>query len=118
MTTTDLHVFGDASILGNCAAVYAVVYQPSVTNKGLLVSKFLISKKDITIPRLEIVSTHMSSKLVSNVLSALKTENMRSVVGWTDNTVVLCWLNHSESNKPFVAYRLSKIKQNDCIKWQ
>ena len=82
MTAIDLHVFGDASILANCAEVYAVVYQPSITNNGLLVSKSRISKKDVTIPRLEIVvSTHMGSNLVSNVLSVLKTENIRLVVG-------------------------------------
>ena len=38
VTPIDLHVFGDASILANCAAVYALVYQPSITNKGLLAS--------------------------------------------------------------------------------
>ena len=74
--TIDLHVFGDASILANCAAVYAVVYQPNITKKGLLVSKYLISKKDVTIPRLELVSMHMGSNLVFNVLSVLKTYNI------------------------------------------
>ena len=67
---------GDASILANCAAVYAVVYQPNITKKGLLVSKYLISKKDVTIPRLELVSMHMGSNLVFNVLSVLKTYNI------------------------------------------
>ena len=74
--TIDLHVFGDASILANCVAVYAVVYQPNITKKGLLVSKYLISKKDVTIPRLELVSMHMGSNLVFNVLSVLKTYNI------------------------------------------
>ena len=81
MTGTDLHVFGEANILANCAAFYAVVYQPSITNKGLLVSKSRISKKNITIPRLELVSVLMGSNLVSNVLSALKNQNIRLVVG-------------------------------------
>ena len=27
MTLIEMHVFGDASILANCAAVYTVVYQ-------------------------------------------------------------------------------------------
>ena len=60
----------------------------------------------------------MGSNFVSNVLSALKTENIRSVVSWTDSTAVLCWLNQSQSYKPFVTNRVSKIKQNDYIKWQ
>ena len=106
-------MFEDASILVNCAAVYTAVEQPSITDKGLLVSKSGISKKDVIIPKLEPVSAHMDSNLVFNVLSALKTENIRLVVGWTDSTVVLCWLNQSEGYKPFVANSASKIKQND-----
>ena len=30
VTVIDLHVFGDVSILANCAIVYAIVYQPSI----------------------------------------------------------------------------------------
>ena len=112
-----LHVFGDGSILANCAAVYAVVYRPNITNKGLLVSKSRISKKDVTIPRLELASAYMSWNLVSNVLPELKTENKRSVVGRADCTVKY-WLNQSESFKPFVANRISNVKQNDYIRWQ
>ena len=41
-----------------------------------------------------------------------------SLVGWTYSTVVLCCLRQSESNKPFVANRVGKIKQNNYIKWQ
>ena len=93
MIAIDLHLFGDASILANCAAVYTVVYQPGINIKGLLGSK-------------------------SRILSVLKTNNTRSVLGWTNGTVVFCWLSQSESYKPFVANRVSKIKQNDYIKWQ
>ena len=32
VTMVDLHVFGDASVLGCCAAAYVVVYQPSSVN--------------------------------------------------------------------------------------
>ena len=60
----------------------------------------------------------MGSNLVSNVLPALKPENIRSIVGWTDNTVVLCRLNQSVNYKPFVANKVSKIKQNDYSEWQ
>ena len=55
----DLHAFCDASMVANCTVVYAVVHQPSVTNQGLVVSKSRISKKNLTIPRLELVSVHM-----------------------------------------------------------
>ena len=71
MTAIYQHVFGDASILSNCSAVYAVVNQPSITSKELLVSKNRLSKKDLTVPMLELVSAHMVSNLVTNVMSAL-----------------------------------------------
>ena len=115
MSAIDLHVFGNASILTN-SVDFAVVYQASITNKGLLVSKSRMVKKDVTIPRLELVSVHMDSILVSNVLSALKTENIRSLVEWTDSIVVICRLSQSESYKSFVANRVRKIKEKDYMR--
>ena len=72
ITSADLHVFGDASIVANCAAVYAVVNQPSAISQGLVASKSQISKRDPTIRRSELVSTHMTYNLISNVKSVLK----------------------------------------------
>ena len=43
-TATDLHVFADASIVANCAAVYAVVYQRNSVSQGLITGKSRISK--------------------------------------------------------------------------
>ena len=54
ITSLDLHVFGDASIVANCAAVYAVVNQPSEISEGLVASKTRISKRDLTIPQVRI----------------------------------------------------------------
>ena len=54
ITSVDLHVFRDASNLAKCAAVYVVVNQPSA------ISQSRISKRDLTIPRLELVSKHMA----------------------------------------------------------
>ena len=67
ITAIDLHVFGDASIFESCTVVYAVVHQPPVTNQGLAVSKSRISKKNLTIPRLELVSAHMTSNLIEKL---------------------------------------------------
>ena len=54
ITFVDLHVFGDGSIVANCAAVYASVNQPSAVSQDLVASKLRISKRDLTIPRLEL----------------------------------------------------------------
>ena len=94
-----MHVIGNASIVANYAAVYAVVNQPSAISQGLVTSQLRISKRDLTIPRLELVSNHMTCNLISNMKSALKNQNVRSVTGWTDSVVVLYWLKGQESYK-------------------
>ena len=92
INSVELHIFGDATILGHCAVAYAVVSQPSKVNQGLVASKSRLSKKDITIPRLELIVTHMAANLATNIKTALKDLNIRSVTGWTDSTVVLHWM--------------------------
>ena len=47
-----------------CAAVYSVVYQPYSINQGLVVSKWCISESNLTVPRLELISTHMPANFV------------------------------------------------------
>ena len=81
----DLHVFGDTSGTGTAAAVYAVVHQDSSTNQGLVTAKARLAKKGLTIPRLELVSLHMTTNLVENVRNALKGCAVRSVYGCTDS---------------------------------
>ena len=88
----DLRVFGDASVLGRCAAAYVVVSQPSSVNQGLIASKSRLSKRDITIPRLELIGAHMATNLAAIIKEALPSQNIRSVTCWTDSTVILQWL--------------------------
>ena len=116
--SVDLHIFGDASILGYCAAAYAVVSQPSRVNQGLVGSKSRLSKKDITIPRLEFMATHMAVNLATNIKAALKDLNIRSVLGWTDSIVVLHWLRDQGSYKVFVENRVKKILSQEFIDWK
>ena len=118
ITSVNLHVFGDASIVANCATVYAVVNQTSAISQGLVASKPRISKRDLTIPRLELVSTHMACNLISNVRSALKNQNVESVTEWSDSLVVLHWLNGQGSYNQFVRNRVNKILERDDISWQ
>ena len=77
ITAIDRHFFGDTDIVASCA----VVHQPLVTNQGLVVSKSRISKKNLTIPRLQLVSAHMASNLIENVKAALKSCHIRSIPG-------------------------------------
>jgi hypothetical protein len=86
-----LHAFGDTSSEGTCAAVYAVVHQQSGVNQGLVAAKSRLAKKNLTIPRLELVSAHMASTLVDNVKNALSYP-VTSVFGWLDSTTALYWI--------------------------
>ena len=74
----------DLHVLGYCAVAYAEVSQPSKVNQGLIASKSRLSKKGITIPRLELI--------VTRIKAALRGLNIRSLPGWTGSTVVLHWL--------------------------
>ena len=89
VTMIDLHVFGDSSVLGCCAAAYAVVYQPSSVSQGLIASTSRLSKRDMTMPGLELIAAHMTTNLAANIREALPSQNIRSVTCWTDNTVIL-----------------------------
>ena len=116
ITGIDLHVFADASIVANCAAAYAVMYQPNSASQDLVTSKLQISQyHNITIPRLKLISTHMGANLVQNVKSALESQNMRSVTGWTDSTVFLYWLNEKGIYQQFVGNRVNKIREKEFI---
>ena len=56
---------------------YAVLYQPSKSNQVLVVSKSRISKNDKTIPRLELIATHIATNLATNIAKALKDCNIK-----------------------------------------
>ena len=117
-TMVDLHVFGDASALGCCAAAYVVVYQPSNVNQGLIASKSRLSKRDMTIPKLELIAAHMATNLAVNIKEALPSQNIRSATYWTDNIVILQWLKDKGCYKVFVANRISKILEREFIAWK
>ena len=114
----DLHTFGDASGQGVAATVVAVVRQSSGISKGLVASKSRLAKKNLTIPRLELVSAHMASNLVDNVRQALEGFPIKQVFGWLDSTVALHWIRGSGEFKQFVGNRVRKIREKGYIKWR
>ena len=113
----DLHAFGDASGKGVSAAVYAVVEQPSGMNQGLVTARSRLSKKGLTIPRLELLSGHMATNLVYNVKEALEGFPVRKVYGWLDSTVALHWIRGDGEYKQFVGNQVKKIQKKQ-ITWR
>ena len=111
-------MFGDVSLLGTCALAYAVMQQPSSIREGLITSKSRLSKKQKTIPRLELVAAQMAANLAEKIRTSPPNHNIRDVHGWSDNTVVLHWLQSNGSYKEFVHKRVSYIISKSKINWK
>ncbi|XP_028393616.1 uncharacterized protein LOC114517961 [Dendronephthya gigantea] len=111
-----LHAFGDASIKGVSAVVYAVVRQENGTSQGLVCSKSRLAKRNLTIPRLELVAGHMAINLVTNVRLAINLFPV-SVHCWLDSTVALFWIHGHGEYRQFVANRVRKIQEHQEVKW-
>ena len=67
ITNTDIHLFSDASINGVCTVVYEVTYQPNKISQGLITSKTRLAKRNLTIPRLELIASQMSANVSQNI---------------------------------------------------
>lgn len=107
-----LHLFADASSLACCAATVAVVEHKSGTVKGLLTSKSRISKKNTSIPRLELVSAQMAANMARNLYNALFRLPIKTIIIWMDSMVALYWLSNPERPwKTFVANRVKKVAE-------
>ena len=118
ITDIHLHSFGDASGKGVAAAVYAIVFQPSKVSQGLIAAKARLAKQGLTIPRLELVSGHMTVNLISNVKTALEGFNVSQQHCWLDSSVALHWIGGNGSYKQFVSNRVSKIRQHTDVRWR
>ena len=116
--TIELHTFGNASIEGVGAAVYAVVKQPSGTTQQLVTAKSRLAKRSLTLPRLELVAAHMAANLAVNVSNALPKDQSPTIYAWVDSLVVLHWICSQGTYKQFVANRVAKIHAHPEIQWR
>ena len=123
--TIELHGFSDSSILayGGC------IYLKFVTSTGKISISFVTSKSrivpakkiDLTVPRLELLGNFVLSKLMVNILSALKNEiAINSVYCWTDSQISLAWIcSINKEFKTFVQNRVLSIRKNvDYSSWR
>ena len=111
-----LHAFGDVSTRGVCAAVYAVVRQADGTTQGLVCAKSRLAKRNATIPRLELVASHMAVNLVDDIQLAIDLCPV-SVHCWLDSTVALYWIKGHGEYRQFVSNRVHKIQEHENVKW-
>ena len=114
-----LLVFCDASMKAYSTVIYLRIEEQNV---NLMFSKMrLLSrgtnkkrlKKDITLPRLELLAVTIGIRAANFVTSALKITSLKTVL-WTDSTCVLHWLKTSKPLSLFVENRVKEIlKETD-----
>ena len=118
----DLRLFSDGSTMECCTAAIAVAEDGSGKSKGLLASKSRLSKRNTSVPRLELDSGHMKANLARNLTRALKRLPIRLVIIWMDSLVSLYWIvNPGKSWKTFVSNcvkKIAEITQEVEIQWK
>ncbi len=77
-----------------------------------------LSKKGLTIPRLELVSGHMAVNLLANVASALDGFPLMERYCWLDSTVALHWIRSPGTYKQLVSNRVEKIQAHMEVIWR
>jgi hypothetical protein len=110
-SSTQVHVFGDASKL----AYGSVAYLRVVGQNGVITTRFLASKsrvtpvKGCTMPRLELLAALITARLADYLRSALNLHSWDFYL-WTDSTVALAWLTkvNTEQLLPWVRNRVEE----------
>ncbi|XP_055527696.1 uncharacterized protein LOC129720267 [Wyeomyia smithii] len=110
----ELHGFSDASNVAYGACVYLrSIFTNGSANLRLLCSKSKVAPlDDVSIPRKELCAAQLLSKLISQVVPALRM-NFREVVLWSDSTIVLAWLKKPlDQLQTFVRNRIALIRKD------
>ncbi|XP_032796170.2 uncharacterized protein LOC116932522 [Daphnia magna] len=116
LTTTELHVFGDASEMG----FGAVAFVRFLFSDGTASVKFIISKarvaplKFLTIPRLELNAAVLAARLSVQV-SIEHDLVFDQTFYWTDSTTVLSWINSRNCRfNNYVGNRVGEIFESSA----
>ena len=114
VATVELHAFADASE----KAYGMIIYTRTLDELGNIDVNFLNAKTRVaplrftSLPRLELLSAHAASKLMSFSVEALQVKINR-IHFRLDSVIALCWISKSSSDwKPFVSNRGQEIHDN------
>lgn len=109
-STTEIHVFCDASSVAYAAVAYARVTSTDGIEVRLVTSKAKVAPvKTITIPRLELCAAQLGTQLLHDIEATIGLATKR-VYLWSDSTIILAWLKKSPNVlKVYVANRVTSI---------
>jgi len=111
--TVSLKGFCDASLKAYAAAVYIEYHTGTEVTRRFICAKSRITPlKKISIPRLELLSALLLSRLITTVQEALKPElEITAIDCYTDSQVALCWIRGTHREwKQFVHNRVTEIR--------
>ena len=91
-----LHGFGDASNKAYCTVVYFVYRTWDGVHVRLLTSRSRVAPlKELTIPRLELMSARIVAQLMSTVKNALEEQvTLNGTRYWLDSKTAICWIQN------------------------
>ena len=106
-----LHGFADASKKAYCAMVFLVCKTTEGTYTRLLSAKTRVAPlKQLSIPRLELMSARVLATLMSTILEALGPNfKVDEVKYWLDSKTALFWIYNNGEWKQFVQHRVNEI---------
>ena len=111
--TLQLHGFCDSSQVALAAVVYLrTVYVDTLVSTSMVIAKSRVAPvKTQTIPKLELCSAVLLSKLLATVKEQLDI-NFKNTHAWSDSTIALGWINSSPHRlKTYVANRVMAITE-------
>ena len=120
VTELELHGFCDASIQAYSAAVYVRSSKnDSIVTNLLTVKSKIVPNRNLAVPKLELMSCLLLSRLIVSVRKALSVRvKISNVVSWSDSKVALWWVKSvTKKWKIWIENRVSEIKENigvDC----
>lgn len=109
------HCFGDAPKKAYSAAIFVRVQHGDEISVQLLQAKSRVAPlKSLTIPRLELMASVITTRLASSVKSALSMEAATTYF-WTDSSTALAWIRRNNEWGTFVGNRVKEICSSSLV---
>lgn len=114
-----LHTFTDASQDAYAAVVYLRSEHEGKISVQLVQCKSRVAPiAKSTIPRLELLSCLIGSRLAKNSLEAMELQNIESYF-WSDSTTAIAWIQRDSQWGTFVNNRVKRIREvTDVDQWR